>query len=410
MNKHIIDDPKEIENLYYSFRKKKTEVTLKYDLKETTAQIYRITSIFLTLFYKGNINPRIKTIEMTMSADASIYSAISRVIKISSGELTVALPEQLEKRVKRKHRRIDSKEGIYLRFNVISDINDKLDFLYDKGRVSNKFLEARKELVKPVPDIKKAITIISSELRGNTSIFEVKLYKQGEVYPKRINVLKEVKKTIFISNTKDKHSYLKSLSINGVVSYLPYIRDIRKTMHDDKDSIKAEFASIMQEDAKLSLVSYICSPIMLYEKVIGHIFLGLTKEFNSKFSGADAYTVKVGCDIISKTIAKNKLHQLNTGDDFDILVTDLGGGGLSMQLSDQYILLKHLSIFTKLSMVLKLNEREIKVVTTINRIDKQENNDAIIAVKFTDINWTEQEYIDKYVNRQIEIDKMQNVN
>ncbi len=407
MNKYVISDSKEIENLYYNFRKKKVEIILRYDLKEVTAKIYRITNVFITLFYKGDIDPNIESIEMNMTSNSNIYFSVCRVIKIASGEITLSLPEYLEKRVKRKYSRVVTNKNIYLKFNVISNINDKLDFVGIKSNISNKFTGAYKELSKPIPDIKKIITLISKEIKGRASVFEIKLYKKGDTYPKRIYVLKETKKTIFISSVNNSKSYIKSLPISNIMTYLPYIKKLYKK-GKNKDSIKIELNSIMEEDKNLCLASYICSPIMLFDKVVGHIFLGLKENSITIFSESDAYIVKTGCNIISEALAKSRLHKLNTGDDFSVLVIDLSAGGLSMQFSDQFIL-KHISTHTRLRITLKVNEKEIRIIGNITRIDEQNDETAIVAVRFTDIRWLEQEHIEKYVNQQIEVEKSDNL-
>ncbi len=404
MSENVITDPKEIENLYQSFRTKKVEVTLRYELKEYNAQIYRVSHVSITLFYKGDIPETIDYIEMSTTMAGAVFFATCRVVNISSGEITLSYPEQLEKRIKRKYKRVNTKGDVYLKFHVISSFDEKLDFTDHQQHLPPQFMAVAKELEQPVPDIKRIFSLLAQELKKKASLFDIKLYRPNESYPKRVEILKEFKKIIFIENVRDSKAYLKNHQNIKAVSFLPYIHQLKADGKGDQD-IRDELITIMKEDIKTTAISYICSPIMLFGQVIGHVFLGVTGGSYSIFRDHDLYFVQSSCEIISEALAKSRLNKLDTGDNFDVIALDLSAGGLSMQFADQFIL-KHLSADTKLRMVLKVIDKEIKVVGKIIRIDR-EGDEAEVAIKFTEIRWNDQENVDKYVNRKLEMDKMQ---
>ncbi|MDH4128444.1 MAG: PilZ domain-containing protein [Spirochaetota bacterium] len=403
MNENLINDPKAIENLFQSFRASKIEIFLRLDLKEFTAQIHRVSDVSITLFYKGNIPTDIEKIDLNTTRGDSIYFATCRVLNISPSEITISLPEELEKGTKRKYRRVNTKDDVFIKFNVISNTEGKFESEEQIKKLPQQFTNIYREMIKPIPDIKIILPLLAQELKKKAPIFDIKLYGGDEPESKRIHVLKHFKRNIFISNVRDSKSYLKDIHNIDAISFLPYITQLKENNNSDQ-MIKEELLQIMKEDIRTNTISYICSPIKLFDQVIGHVFLGLS-EGSLVFRDHDISFVQTCSEIISEAIAKSKLHQLDTGDEPNVPVIDLSAGGLLMQFKDSFII-KHLNVNTKLRIELKIVNKIIKLIGKITRLTS-DLDVAIIGVKFTEIRWSEQGEVDKYVNRRLEAEKMQ---
>ncbi len=399
----VITDSKSIENIFQSFRASKSNIIIRHELKEYNAFVYRVSDVSITFDYKGNLSTDLETIEISTTTRDAIYFAICKVLNISGSEITVAYPSELEKGVKRKFKRVDTIDDVYLKFNVISNVEDNFN-IDDNKNIPQQFAHIYKELMKPIPDIKIVLPLVAQELKKKAPLFEIKLYKENEVFSIRAKILSKYKKMIYINNVKESKSYLKDHQKPDLISFLPYIQELKQNNLND-DAIRGELINIMKEDISTSAITYICSPIILFNHAIGHIFLGVSEGSFSVFRDQDFVFVQTACDIISETLAKGKLHQLDTGNDFTIKALDLSAGGVLMELNDANIV-KLINENMKLRIVLKVNDKEIKTIGRIRRLDKEDNK-AIIGIKFSEIRWNDQEFVDRYVNRRIEIIKIQ---
>ncbi|MDH5680389.1 MAG: PilZ domain-containing protein [Spirochaetota bacterium] len=403
---HIISDTKSISNLFQTFRASKADLTIRHELSEFTGQVHRMSDVSASLFYKGAIPKDIDKVDISVTLRDTIYFATCKVVNVNDGEITLAFPMEVEKGIKRKFQRVDTEGDLFAKFNVISNIDESFDIDEQKKKIPQQFLHLYKELTKPVPDIKKILPLLAQELKKKAPLFEIKLYQGNEKIARRVDILKTYKQTIFVSNTKDTKSYLKDQHNVNAISFLPYIQTLKDNGFDD-DKIKSVLLTVMKEDLATRALSYICSPITLFGHVIGHIFLGISEGAHQIFRDQDIYFVQSACDIISEAFAKGKLHQLDTGDEFNVPVLDLSGGGTLLKLQDPFIL-KHLVEDMRLRVVIKINDSEVKAVAKIIRVNTEnmEPGEATLATKFTEIRWSEQEIIDKYVNRKVEMEKM----
>ncbi len=404
-NEQLITDAKSIHSLFQSFRANKNIIILRYELQEFNAQIHRVNDYSITLFYRGKLPLNIENIEVSTSLRDTIYFAESKVLNIAQSEITLAIPPELEKGVKRKYPRVHTKDDVYLKFNVISNADDKFQGNNKGQKIPPQFVTICKELLQPIPDIKRIFPLLAQELKKKAPLFEIKLYKNEETNPKRVDILKRYKETIYIANVRDSKAYFKDHHGLEAISFLSYFNDLKNSGKPDQ-VIKNELIQAMKDDIASTAVSYICSPIILFSQVIGHIFLGITEGSYSVFRDQDIYFVKYACDIITEALAKAKLHQLDTGKDFDVPTIDLSAGGVLIEMNDPFIL-KYLTGDMKLRIVLKVNEREVTTIGKIIRIEINEEKNTEIAVKFTELRWNDQEYIDTYVNRKIGMEKMQ---
>ncbi len=404
-NEQILTDAKSIHSLFQSFRANKNLIILRYELQEFNAQIHRVNDYSISLFYKGSLPLNIENIELSTSMRDTIYFAECKVLNMAQSEITISIPSELEKGVKRKYSRVHTNNDVYLKFNVISNAEDKFQGSSKGQKIPPQFVTICKELLQPIPDIKRIFPLLAQELKKKAPLFEIKLYKNEESNPKRVDILKRYKETIFITNVRDSKAYFKDHHGLEAISFLPYFNDLKSAGKNDQ-IIKSELVQTMKDDIASTAISYICSPIILFSQVIGHIFLGFTEGSYNVFREQDIYFVKYACDIITEALAKAKLHQLDTGKDFDVSTIDLSGGGVLIEMNDPFIL-KYLTVEMKLRIVLKVNEREVTTVGKIIRIEKNEEKNTEIAVKFTELRWNDQEYIDTYVNRKIGMEKMQ---
>ena len=404
MEENVISESKNIVNLFQTLKANKTDIFLRHELKEYNATVSNVSDVSVILNYKGNISAKIEKLEFNSTQGDTVYFCIMRIIKVTPDEITLSLPMEIEKRIKRKYKRVNTEGDVFLHFNIITNFDDKGIF-EDNKKIPPQFSAIYKEITNELPDVKRIVPLLSQELKKKAPLFEIKLHKGGETYPKRVELLKKFKETVFISNAKDSKNYIKDIHNMGAITFLPFIHEIKQKVDDDA-VVRKILVDIMREDLSTTATSYICSPIMLFGNVIGHIFLGATDGSHVMFRDQDIYFVQTACQLLSEAFAKNRLYQLNTGEDYSIATVDLSGGGLSMKIVDP-VVLKYLYDGTKLRIMTKVMDKEIKTVGKVTRIEKESDSVGIIGVKFTEIKWNDQEYIDKYVLRKIEMDKMQ---
>lgn len=396
-----ITDTKEIEKHLNLFKASKLLVSVKVgeaqSQRELEGNLKEVTEYTATIKFSTQVDIKENQGEVSITRGNHIYWAICTFERVYENEAIVIFPQGMEIRVKRKHKRAMVEDKVFVNFSILE--MPKSIHKEDISKTSPQLSSLYKELHKPVPDIKKIIPHIVNELKNFSPTNELKLYKEGEEITGRAALLKNYKMPLFIQNTQDSKHYLKNFPNIKVMSYNNFFKQLIEQGMDEEER-KKEILKIMAVDRKNNLISYIYSPIVLFNEVIGHIFAGVVGDNSKIFRENDLFFVMALCDIISEAFAKSKIFHLEEEGAFESDIKNISAGGMLVILKDQYIL-KYLTVDSKLKLNLRFlsNSDENKIITQgkILRFDIGKHQ-TYMAVKFTELKWNEIDFINKYIN------------
>lgn len=394
----LITDHLEIDKLLSRFRSARSITELEVLGKTYEGNIHSVSDVTLSIHYKGLIPSTAASVEVSVTSGHTIYTFKSPILDIQDSEITISAPTEMKALVKRKYKRVRIEEDneAYLEFTVAADSMPS----GDSGKVVPKYVQIYEELSKKSPDVTTIIKHIIIQLRSYADECNIVLYKKNDTFPRAIKVIRTLKESFYVRNTKDKAAYLTS-TMAKVVSLGSYLKILKDQGYTDND-MKKEMLTIIAEDQKRGVKSYIYAPILLFGEVIGHIYVANIK---TEFSDQNVYITISMAEIISEAFVKTKLFQLESRGAIKGNIINLSAGGALIEINDQYVM-KFIHPFTKLKISLKVRDvtgkehnfdcggKVLRVLTN--------NGKNRIAMKFLELRWNEHDTIDKAVRKKIE--------
>ena len=255
-----------------------------------------------------------------------------------------------------------------------------------------------------MPDIKKILTMIGTEINKLGSMGEIKLLKENEKYSEEVNLVVKYKKSFWITNTDDPKAFIKEIPDHNIINYSVYFKEMKKMGWQDS-KIREEILKKKERYKNKNVLSIIVIPVLLYGNAIGHVSVYTSLKSLKNLRITDVYYMKALADVASEALTKAKLFKLDTGIDYEIEVLNLSAGGAYLEVTSKYII-KFLHEGLHLKIGFKFSGREVETVSEIRRIDFFEES-ARIALKFIELSAKDQEYIEEYVKKHIAFLKTQ---
>ncbi len=397
-NIKVISERLEIDNLLSRFKSSRSIGELEVLGKSYEGFISNISDVTLSINFKGIIPPAATFIEINVPSGHIIYSFRSSILDIQESEIIISTPLEIRTLIKRKYKRVnvDSIEEASVEFTIASGSTQ----LQDASKVAPKFSQIYDELSKQVPNIKLIIQYILIQLKTYSDDCNIVLHKKDDSYTTAVDIIRALKETLYIKNTRERTAYLSS-TMPRIVSLGTYLKYLKDNGSSDEE-IKNIMLKTITEDQKRGVRSYVYSPITVFGDVIGHIYMANVK---TEFNDRTIYDMMGLGEIISEAFVKTKLFQLESVGAIKGTIINLSAGGALIEINDQYVM-KFIHQNTKLKVSLYLKDVTGKThvfncSAKVLRVITNEGKNRI-AMKFLELRWNEHDIIDKFVRKKIE--------
>lgn len=368
------------------------KVNIEFDNNKTTGRIGDISDYTLTIKTDSEIPSSVKSLEISFELNKEPYHFKGDVVKISSKEVMVLIPSQLEVWRPRKYERSPCYGKVFCNMNIIRDLSPNL-----RERISTmppKFEELFKEISKDTPNVSLVIKMVQEELSRSFDISEIFLHKQGETLPLPVVIITKYRKPLLLEDTQEEASYFKRYIGNEVVCFGKFMVDLNWSTGKIKDEVKKFIAFFNSNNIR----SIAYAPIFLFENVVGHIRVAsLLSKVSKVLTLKDVFYVQSFADIVSEALAKYKLFSLTSSSEFPLVVCDISVGGAKIEV-EQY-LAKFLEQGTKVKLIFKFNDGKVVIVKgKILRIDSGEEK-LFVAVEFENLDRMDEIIINDFVSK-----------
>lgn len=392
MPEKVILDYGEIISIFKICKLYDIRLSIIFDNNKTSGKIQDISEYIFTIKTESEIPPSVKSLDISFELNKEPYHFKGEVVKISSKDITVLIPSQLEVWRPRRYERNFCYGKVFCNVNIIKEMSSEVrsKFVSMPSRLGMIF----KEVSKDTPNVSLVMKMIKDELETISDIGELFLHKQGETLPLPVVIITKYKKPLLLEDTQDKSFYSKKYLGNEVITFTKFMEDLNWT----PEKIEEEVKKFIVFFAKNNIRSITYVPIFLFESVVGHIRVAsFLNKVSKTITLRDVFYIQSLADIASEALAKYKLFSLTNANEFPLPVYDISVGGVKVEI-EQY-LAKFLEPGTKVKLNIKLGrDKIISVKGKVLRIDSEEDK-LFMAVQFEDLDKAEEMVISDFVSK-----------
>ena len=353
-------DINRIRHLFYYLKSEEIVISLNYHTDTYRSRITQVYSVTATLHVPGFEESSHRRCRLRFEVANELYQFEVPILDIGEDSLTVRIPAFIQSAQRRKHPRM-TVDDLFMKFIVVYQP------LFGKrglGQVvETRYPRIIGELQKDEPNMDLINRIITAEIMKISPYFEFKIYGESKPASFMETMLLELQKTIFIKDTTNSKHYFEPQSMYGLVNYQKeYVRLLRQ---NDEEDARKFFDSIRQEDNKNYIMNYVCTPLMIFNRIIGHLHVHSTVLDKVQISFEQAHRIDLLAQLLNYGMSKTVIarsyfrHALTK-------IVNISLTGILFELNDK-VLFDYLTYHDRLKMIIPIRHHTLNMIGGISR-------------------------------------------
>lgn len=298
-----------ISNWLHLLRSKETTISFYYDQKKHMAFLREVNKHEAGFVVQGLQAGGERTVFLTVEIMNRYYLAEVSLLRRENELYVTSHPQVLHYVSRRLYPRLEIKNIPVYFFSIYTPVTSTRQ---EENSLRNYFPDLYREAVKDNPSLPVIFQILIAALKRNSEDFSMRLFIQEAkhrelVLDEREKAMVERKKTFYIKNVLHLSSYLEPLS----VEYLTNLMDLYQEMLEAQGEVETllYFEKIKKEDSDKFLLSYVLSPLFLFDEVIGYMKLQSSQFERKIFSREEARNLHYLAALFSHAISKISIRQ-----------------------------------------------------------------------------------------------------
>lgn len=292
-------DINEIRHIFYYLRMNRAPVQVQYQLESYSAQVLSVEDTLATLSVPGFEETAFRRIKLRFSMMNTFYQFEVILSRVRGEEVTFQLPFYIQSATRRKYPRHPLQRA-YLLFNTVYR-----PIFGTRGIgqiVEEKHRHLIAELKKDFPDLSLMLRIIADDLVSIAGDYQLQFYKPEQKKSLMETTISGEDKTLFIASTEDINSYIYKPETNLLVAYNREFKTMAGASSEE-EAVKY-FKELQLAEMRRHVYSYVCAPLHLFGKVIGHIYIETDLIHRKRIFADDAMRVGILADLLSYGMTK----------------------------------------------------------------------------------------------------------
>lgn len=324
-------DINQIRHLFYWLHSEQRPVQLIYGAEQFRSRVEEVENAVAYLRVPGFREERARRCRIKFEIVNILYQFEVPIVDIEDDLLILKIPAYIQSAKRRKYRRIRV-DDMFMRWGILYQP------LYGT-RGTGQILESRytslvDEVKRREPDLYLINRIVTEQIERISPQFEVKFYPKDY----RRNLMEEMiaaeQKTFFLRDVQDIESYYKNQRLRGLINYNKEYRDRLRT-ESEEDVVKF-FEKKRHDDMYDMLANYVCAPLMIFDDVIGHIYVYSTVFDRRLISSDDAEHIDLLAQLLNYAMSKTVLARSYSRHTFTRIV-NISMGGLLFELTNKTV-------------------------------------------------------------------------
>ncbi len=296
------------------------------------------------------------------------YSSKIKIIKPPTEQITIDFPRDLSCLKDRKYPRVKF-DDLFIRFDLLYSTI----FRYKGVEIDlqNKYPHLIQEVAKEVPSLKLIYNILVNNIKKIANDFLIVTFREKtpDTYTIYEKILLETQKSVFIQDVTKTGSYIDELSSSSLTNLFGHHSKRVGKIGELKAS--REIYGLQREDSKEFLVSYLMTPIHIYQNIIGYARIETNQFQKYRIEKALAEEFHSICSVFSYGLTKiNIWKSYFAKGGVKTRVLNISIEGMLIEIFDQ-ILFEYLKKFRRIKIILPIFGRELNLSCEIMRLFKK---------------------------------------
>ena len=353
-------DINQIRHLFYWLRSESRPVQVSYGSEEYKARVFEVTNTAAHMRVPGFQMERARRCRIKFEIVNILYQFEVPILDIGPETLTIRIPAYIQSAKRRKNRRIWV-DDMYMRWIIVYQP------LFGK-RGTGQILEARyphlvAEIKRDEPDLYLINHIITEELVKIAPNFEIKFYQREQPRNLMESIISSEKKTFYLQDVGTIETYYKMQRTFGLINYN---REYRQLVRDgSEEDASKKFEAMQQADMQNHLANYVCAPLMIFDEVIGHIYIYTSVFDRGSITADQALQVDMLAQLMNYAMSKTVLARSYFRHTFTRVV-NVSMGGLLFELNNRTTF-DYLTYHDHLKMEIQIRHHLLKLAGEITR-------------------------------------------
>ena len=324
-----------IKNIFYLLKINRVKIIVCYCDSVYSAKIIDIKNNSIDLFIPDLHLTQKRKVDLYFEVSNKYYFFSSNIERFEREILSIYLPNRMKYFQNRKYPRVQL-DDLFIRFNVAYSI---YDIAREEGvDIIDRYKYFFDEITKDTPSLKLLYEMLITEVKKVGSDFSIKMlyHKNFNEYTIFEKIMLEERKSILIEDTSKIDSYIKQIQNPFLTNLYNYYAKRKKEVEGYPAFLEIE--NIRKNDSKESLVSYVMSPIYIYDQCIGYLRINTTQFQKYRILLVLANNINRVCSIFSYGLTRVKVCE-----DYwrpystSVRVLNISMTGLLMEISDAVI-------------------------------------------------------------------------
>jgi hypothetical protein len=317
-----------------------------------------------------------------------------RFIEQAAAYITLAYPESLQSRTKRRYPRIRPRKSVTadIKFKEVpASTMKKISSRELPVKFSQLYWEAQRDNV----DLKKVFLMGVREIKSISPHLDLVIYNKDTSATRDARILRKSGKALFIDDCSMVQSYTKIIPSDNLISYSYYINE-KRLAGASQTELTDELRAIIDQDFEAGYTSKVLVPIFSREEVIGHIRVCM-KEENRGLTADNVNDIIIVSSLLTTAI-ENARFVPNLEDIMKSVLVDISEGGMLLKIVNPDNAF-NIPEGTEIEVKFLINRKDLNLRGNILRKGKRGDS---YAVKFTNLSPDEKRLIKRFIHDSIE--------
>ncbi len=380
--KHTIlgTDINEIRHIFYYLKSNKIPVNVEYLIDQYTAFVVDIYDIFIKFHILGFEESSFRRLKIAFNFLNTYYQFEVNIYKVEKEFVYIYAPNTIQYTSKRKFPRFYP-DNLYAKLNVI------FNNLFTHREYEQIFFQLYPKIIiefqQEVPNLNIILRTLLNDLEKITPDFTIKILNLKEIKKTEnwlVRQMLSIKNSIYIENTDNLSSYFHPIPSSILTNFERLQKNMLKTQNEE-DVIKF-FEEIQKRDIRDQKNSYVISPIIFFDEIIGYIYLETSYVERKRIFFDDAIKVAIISKILGYTLERILFYN-SYYLEAKTLVKNISISGILLKLDSKKIF-EFLINNDQLKIELELENKTAGFLGFITRMFTTKENEYNIALEFYD--------------------------
>ena len=353
-------DINQIRHIFYLLKAEQKPIIVTYNSENYRGLIRTVEDMRIGIEIPDIRESLARRCRLKFEASSVLYEFEVLITEFHQGLIQIRIPYLIQSAKRRKYKRIFA-DDIYIRF--VTRYQPFFDSRSDIQIADLKFPQVIHELKQDLPDLNLINRILTDEIQKISKNYEIRFFTPEEKLSVRSKLMKEENKTLFVSNVARIESYFVRIVSHNLINFRKIYLDLLRKVSEEKAN--EYFKELQKEDTRKFLHHFVCSPITIFDDVVGEVFVYTTLLENKIITDEQAHTLDLLIRLFSYALSRTVIARSYLSHPVT-RVSNLSLSGLLFELKDRQ-LFNYLVFHDQIRVSLQVKDNILQFTGAISR-------------------------------------------